>query len=140
MNRRQFTKIAAALASLFALPSWSGGASRAITGTEERHSAKITHLRIGSHTTRELREQNRLDRLVGKTPTSLDPLDDDNNYWAEAVEDEDRFYYRAKGITIEIEEYEFRQVIENPSLYYFSTALKLHFRIERAKARDLFPA
>ena len=134
MNRRQFTKFAAALTSLFALTSWSGAASRAITGTEERHSAKITRLRIGSHTTTELREQNRLDRVAGKVPTSLDPFDDDNNYWAEAIEDGDKFYYRAKSVTIEIEAYEFRRVVENPSLYYFSTALKLHFRIERAKA------
>lgn len=45
--------------------------------------------------------------------------------------------YRAKGVTIEIEEYEFRQVVENPSLYYFSTALKLHCRIERATAGEM---
>lgn len=140
MNRRQFTKIAAALASLFALPSWSGAVPQITAGAEERHSAKITGLRIGSHTTRELREQNRLDRLAGKVPTWLDPLDDDNNYWAEAIEDGDKFYYRAKGVTIEIEAYEFRGVVENASLYYFSTALKLHFRIERAKAGDWFPA
>lgn len=138
MNRRQFTKIAAALASLFAQPSSFGAASQVSAGTSEHHPSKITRLRIGAHTTSKLRENNRLDRLAGKIPTSLDPLDDDDNYWAEAIEDGDRFYYRAKDITIEIEEYEFRRVVENPSLYYFSTALKLHFRIERAKARDFF--
>ncbi len=140
MNRRQFTKIAAALAGLFALPSWSGAATQVITGTSERLPGKITRLRVGSHTTREQREQNRLDRQAGKVPTTLDPPDDDNNYWAEAIEDEDRFYYRAKGITIKIEEYEFRRVVENPTLYYFSTALKLHWRIERAGAGEVIPS
>lgn len=66
----------------------------------------------------------------------MDPPDDDNNYWAEAIEDGGKFYYRAKGVTIEIGEPEFRKVIETPSLYYFSTALKLHFRIERARVQD----
>ena len=67
----------------------------------------------------------------------MDPPDDDNNYWADAIEDGGKFYYRAKGVTVEIEEYELYRVVENPSLYYFSTALKLHFRIERAKAGEM---
>ena len=134
MNRRQFTKIAAALTSLFALPSLSVGATQDTADTSERHPVKLTRLRIESHTTREFREQNRLDRLAGKVPTSLDSPDDDNNYWAEAIEDQGKFYYRAKGITIEIGEDEFRRVVENPTLYYFSTALKLHSRIERLAA------
>ncbi len=140
MNRRHFTRIAAALAATFILPARSGAATQAIPSTNERHSKKLTHLRIGALTTSELREQNRRDRLGGTVPTSLDPPDDDNNYWSEAIEDRGRFFYRAKGVTIAIGEPEFRNVIENPSLYYFSSALKLHFRIERARVQDLSPA
>jgi len=58
-------------------------------------------------------------------------VDDESNYWAEAIQDGTRFYYRAKGTTIEITEYQFRMVISNPVLYYFSTALKLHLQIAR---------
>ena len=136
MNRRHFTKIAAALAATFILPARLGAATQVIPGTDEIHPGQITSLRIGSLTTSELRDQNRRDRLGGSVPTSLDPPDDGNNYWAEAIEDGGRFYYRAKGVTIEIGQSEFCKVIENPSLYYFSTALKLHFRIERARAGE----
>lgn len=137
MNRRHFTKIAAALAATFAAPALSVAATQISPSSDERHTGKVTRLRIGSHTTSELRARNRIDRLAGKTPSFPEPPDDDNNYWAEAIEDGGRFYFRAKGVTIAIEEYEFRRVVENPSLYYFSTALKLHFRIERAKAGEM---
>ena len=132
MNRRKFTKIAAALTSLFALPSWALAVRQDLQGMSERLPGKITRLRIGYHTTTELRKQNRLDRLAGIVPTSLDPPDDDGNYWSEAIEVGDKFFYRAKGTTVEISEYEFRRVVGNPSLYYFSTALKLHYRIKTA--------
>ena len=140
MNRRHFTRIAAAMAGLFALPLCSGVVTQGIADASKRDPEKTTRLRIGSHTTRDLREENRVDRLGSMVPTSLDPPDDDNNYWAEAIEDGGKFYYRAKGVTIAIEEDEFRLVVENPSLYYFSTALKLHFRIERARSGDVIPS
>jgi len=131
MNRRKFTKIATALTGLFALPSWAVASTQGLTDHSECLPGKITRVRIGSHTTADLRKQNHLDRLAGKVPTSLDPPDDDRNYWAEAIEVGGKFFYRAKGTTVEISEYEFRRVVRNPSLYYFSTALKLHYRIER---------
>ena len=137
MNRRHFTKIAAALAATFAAPALSVATTKISPSSDERHTGKVTRLRIEPHTTSELKARIRIDRLAGKAPTSQEPPDDDNNYWAEAIEDGGRFYFRAKGITIAIEEYEFRRVVENPSLYYFSTALKLHFRIERAKAGEM---
>ena len=137
MNRRNFTKVSAALASLFALPSWAVASTPDLLGKAERIPGKITRVRIGLHPTSELRARNHLDRLAGKVPTFLDPPDDDNNYWAEAIEDGDKFYYRARGAAVEIEEYEFHRVVGNPSLYYFSTALKLHCRIDRAKAGRL---
>jgi hypothetical protein len=74
---------------------------------------KITRLRIGP-----------LDSAV----------DEERNYWAEAIEYEGKFFYRAAGTTIEIKDYQFRAVIENPKLYYFSTALMLHLEIKRIKA------
>ena len=57
-----------------------------------------------------------------------------NDYVAEAIRDDDRWYYRAKGVTLPITEHEFRMVTANPLTYYFSTALKLHLRLERARA------
>ena len=67
--------------------------------------------------------------IIGPYPRK----DDGYRYWAKAIEDGDRFYYRVNGVTVEISEYEFSNVVINPHLYYFSTALKLHLRIKRAK-------
>lgn len=62
----------------------------------------------------------------------LTPPDDDCHYWAEAIEDGDQFYYLVNDTILEISEYEFGKVVANPYRYYFSTALKLHKRIELA--------
>ena len=66
---------------------------------------------------------------IGRYPSK----DDEYHYWAEAIEEGDRFYDRVNGMTGEISEYEFSNVVSNPHLYYFSTALKLHLRIKRVK-------
>ena len=59
------------------------------------------------------------------------PLDTDEfNYCAIAIEDGDKYYYWAKGVSIEISKKEFDHVRANPVLYYFSTAARLHQRIE----------
>ena len=79
MNRRNFTKVSAALASLFALPSWAVASTPDLLGKAERIPGKITRVRIGLHPTSELRARNHLDRLAGKVPTFLDPPDDDNH-------------------------------------------------------------
>jgi len=79
----------------------------------------MTHLRI------------RLLRWEEFPPTA------ENDYPAEAIRGGDGFYYRARGVTLPITEYEFRTVTTNPFMYYFSTALKLHLRIERARAAQL---
>ena len=76
---------------------------------------------------------DKLRRRLYSPPDYYTAPDDENNYWAEAIEDGDKFYYRVNGITIEITENEFSEVVINPSLYYFSTALKLHLRVQRAK-------
>jgi hypothetical protein len=43
------------------------------------------------------------------------------------------FYYLVNDTILEISEYEFGKVVISPYRYYFSTALRLHNRIERAK-------
>lgn len=48
-----------------------------------------------------------------------------------AIEDQGSYYYWAKGVSLKISEQEYHYIKANPKLYYFSTALKLHFRIEQ---------
>ena len=55
----------------------------------------------------------------------------DLKYFAEAIEYCGRYFYRVNNVTIEITKLEYEQVIKNPSLSYFTTALKLHTRIEQ---------
>ena len=57
----------------------------------------------------------------------------ENNYQAVIIRASGRIFYIAKGVVVPITEHEARQVVRNPFRYYFSTALKLHFIIERAK-------
>ena len=57
----------------------------------------------------------------------------EGSYQAVIIRASGRIFYLAKGVVVPITEYEARQVVRNPFRYYFSTALKLHFRIERAK-------
>lgn len=101
---------------------------------------KITRIRIGLILPKKLRLQIQLDRLLGGDEAPPTPPEDANNYWAEAIEDGDKFYYRVDGITIEIPEGQFCEVVINPSLYYFSTALKLHCRIQQASKENLLPS
>ncbi len=99
----------------------------------EPQNLKSVRVRIGLLPTAELRLRDGIDvagKFDGAHPL---PSDDESNYWADAIQDGSRFYYRVDGITVEIDEDEYGQVIGNPSLYYFSTALKLHFKIKRAK-------
>lgn len=88
---------------------------------------EITHIRIGLHP----------DNLHGSNDVRPTLPEDVNNYRAEAIEDGDKFNYRVEGTTVGITEDEASKVIMNPSLYYFSTALKLHLRIKRAKEGNL---
>lgn len=53
-------------------------------------------------------------------------------YTGIAIEDGGRYYYWAKGVSLEIKDWEYANIKLNPKLYYFSTALKLHHRIDRA--------
>jgi len=64
-----------------------------------------------------------------KIHTGGNDSDDAFEYLAKATEVGGRYYYRVSGITIEITKTQYDHVIANPRLYYFSTALKLHFLI-----------
>ncbi len=56
----------------------------------------------------------------------------ENIYTSIAIEDRGRYYYWAKGVSVEISEAEYKAIKLNPKLYYFSTALKLHLKINKA--------
>jgi hypothetical protein len=58
-------------------------------------------------------------------------------YIAEAIEGSGRYYYRVGGTTIEVIKSEYDYVIANPHLYYFSTALKLHYAIEKGLRKNV---
>ena len=73
----------------------------------------------------------RIGLLYTETTPSI-AVEDENNYWADVLEDNNQFLYRAKGATVDITEAEFKNVIANPKLYYFSTALRLHVRLKNA--------
>jgi hypothetical protein len=115
----------------------AGSAPAAALAAERRQRARApntttTRLRINGCSTTRIRLQRWLDRspYAGR---ELPPVwDDENNYWAQVIEDGDRYYYRAKGVTVEMTQGECCLVLGNPHLYYFSTALKLHLRIKRA--------
>lgn len=51
-------------------------------------------------------------------------------YKSLAIQDDDRYYYCIGSTVIEIKKWEHERIIANPHLYYFSTALKLHYRIK----------
>lgn len=66
-------------------------------------------------------------------PWQKAPATPENDYQAVIIREGDRILYQARGVSVPITEDEARQVERNPFMYYFSTALKLHKRIERAK-------
>jgi hypothetical protein len=73
-----------------------------------------------------------LNQDLGGADTLRPPHTTEYNYTAIAIEENGKFYYWAKGVSIEITRYEYEYVIANPKLYYFSTALKLHCKITRS--------
>ena len=62
-------------------------------------------------------------------------LKDSQNYYAIAVELFGKYYYWAKGVSLKVSREELERVRANPVLHYFSTGLKLHFRIDRELER-----
>jgi hypothetical protein len=97
---------------------------------------KITRIRIRLQPSKDLDSGEHFDHPLGCDDASPAPPEDENNYWAEAIEDGDKFHYRVDDTTLEITADQFRRVIDNPTLYYFSTALKLHLEIKRVKKQQ----
>ena len=75
----------------------------------------VTHVRIRPHRWREV------------------PATPENDYQAVITSERGRILYQARGVIVPITAYEARQVVRNPFTYYFSTALKLHLRLQRAE-------
>lgn len=97
---------------------------------------KLTRLRIGLPPTAELGLRDSIEgsgQFDGAHPF---PSDDENNDWADAIRDGAEFFYRVGNTTVGIDKDEYHHVIVNPSLYSFSTALKLHQWIKRGRQRD----
>jgi hypothetical protein len=59
------------------------------------------------------------------------PVTDEYEYTSIAIEEGGCYYYWAKGISLEISKQDYEAVKINPKLYYFSTALRLHIKIDR---------
>ena len=139
MKRRDFIKTSAAVAASLGLPAGALSAASSLAGAggssvQEATSAEtVTRLRVGTHKTADLREANRLAREAGRPLFRPDPPDDEHNYWADAIQRGDEFFYRVGETTVPISEHEYRMVIANPNTYYFSSALKLHYRIKHAR-------
>lgn len=79
---------------------------------------KIDLLRISF-----LPKDQRLPEPPSGTPVSV------NGYYAVTIEDGERCYYWAHGVTLEVTKEKLDRVRGNPVLHYCSTALWLHLRI-----------
>ena len=79
-------------------------------------------------------------QLHPQSLAKFDPAEkglEEYSYTAIAIAEGGRYYYWAKGLSIEIADWEYHNVKLNPKLYYFSTALKLHIRIQKLKEEQL---
>ena len=122
MHRRHFVKVAAAGTSLIVRPSWALALVPAMKITRFRVGLQSDMVQLGSH-----HGPGFVSRSFGPSPRP--GPDRENHYEAAVIQVGDRFWYRAKGATIEVTANEAHQVRGCPLLFYFSTALKLHVRI-----------
>ena len=97
---------------------------------------KITNIRIGLH---QFNESKLKKCILSLRDKCIPPIfyKDKNHYVASVIEHQGKHYYQADGVTVEAEGYECERAISNPRLYYFSSALKLHFRVCKAKELGL---
>jgi hypothetical protein len=133
MKRRDFLRSTAAAAASLGLPAAAASADATQVDPFAGNGVQITRVRVGNWRTAELRKANRRARAAGQPLPCPEPPDDGDNYWAEAIRLGDTYLYRVGGIVVPATEYEYRMVIANPNLNYFSSALKLHHRVERAR-------
>ena len=97
---------------------------------------KITKVKIGLHQFND----SDLKKCLCDLRDRFIPLafyQDDNNYIAEAIEYQGKYFYQIAGVTVEAKQYEYERAIANPYLYYFSSALKLHHRVRKARELGL---
>lgn len=93
---------------------------------------KVTRLRIQPHEFNDSDFKKHINAVCKKfSPIAF--IKNKRNYFAEAIEENGQYFYRVDAITISVDKYEYEAVISNPYLYYFSTALRLHNRIQREK-------
>ena len=97
---------------------------------------KVTQVRIGLHDFNDSNFQRSFNSIKRKYFPSIF-IKDENNYFAEAIEQDGHYFYRVDGVTVAISDYEYNNVIVNPRLYYFSSALKLHHRVKKARELGL---
>lgn len=96
----------------------------------------ITNIKIGLHQFNDSAIKRGLVSLRNQLlPVSL--YQDENNYLAQVIEYEGQYFYRVNGVTVKALRYEYERAISNPRLYYFSSALKLHFRVKKARELGL---
>lgn len=97
---------------------------------------KITELKIGLHNFNDSQFKQSINRFRNKYLPNLF-IRDENNYFSEAIESDGKYFYKVGDTTVCISQYEYESVLVNPRLYYFSSALKLHHRIKKAKELGL---
>jgi hypothetical protein len=95
----------------------------------------ITNIQIGLHQFNDSNIKRSLTALRKFLPLAL--YRDENHYVAQAIEHEGQYFYRINGVTVQALKHEYEQAIANPRLYYFSSALKLHFRVKNAQELGL---
>ncbi len=97
---------------------------------------KVTQLRIGLHEFNDSNFKKSIKVICRECFPNIFNKDE-NNYFSEAIELDGKYFYRVDGVSVSISDYEYRCVINNPRLYYFSSALKLHHRVKKARELGL---
>lgn len=97
---------------------------------------KVTKLKISLHGFNDSQLKHSINGFRNKYLPSLF-ISNENNYFAEAIECDGDYFYRVDGTTVCISQFEYENVLIIPRLYYFSSALKLHHRIRKAKELGL---
>ena len=73
---------------------------------------KITQIKIGLHNFNDSKIKKIIDEFKDRyLPISF--VRDENNYFAEVIEKDGKYFYRVDGTTVGISEYEYKNVIHN---------------------------
>lgn len=63
--------------------------------------------------------------------TKRPPSTKEFNYKSIVIEDDGKYYYWSRGVSINLSREEYEQVRQNPKLYYSSTSFNLHERVNQ---------